>query len=152
MLDEAVTEFIHEGLAVHIGSRNARLEPNGTRLTAVRVETDGRHVVAYIPTRASGDVLEDLKENGQAAIAIARPIDDKACQIKGEFVESWSATDAEQAFVMAQWQGFLNQLEMVGLPRAAATNWAAWPCIAVRIRVTALFNQTPGPNAGAPVK
>jgi len=151
MIEKAVREFIHEGLAAHIGTRNARLEPNGTRLTAVRVEDDGRHVVAYIPTVASGLVLQDLRDNGQAAIAIARPVDDRACQVKGEFVESWDATGDERAFVLQQWQGFLNQLDMVGLPSAASINWAAWPCVAVRIRVTALFDQTPGPKAGAPL-
>ena len=109
-------------------------------------------MVAYVPALASRLVLADLQANRQAAIAIARPVDDKACQIKGQFVESWSATEAERAFVMQQWQGFRNQLEMVGLPSAAATNWVAWPCVAVRIRVTALFNQTPGPNAGAPIQ
>jgi hypothetical protein len=151
MLDKAVTDFIHEGLAAHIGTRNARLEPNGTRLTAVKVEGDGRHVVAYIPKVASGVVLQDLRDNGQAAIAVARPVDDKACQVKGEFVESWDAAEDERAFVFQQWHGFLNQLDRIGLPSAASTNWAAWPCVAVRIRVTALFDQTPGPKAGAPL-
>jgi hypothetical protein len=52
---------------------------------------------------------------------------------------------------MQQWEGFLAQLSLVGLPPIVATNWNAWPCMAVRIKVTSLFNQTPGPNAGAPL-
>ncbi len=151
MLDEALTEYIHQGLAAQIGTRNAALQPNGGRLSAVRVEDDRRHIVAYIPAAAAGPLLDDLRENGQAAVTITRPADDKACQVKGVFVDTWAARDDEQAFVMRQWEGFLGQLEQVGLPRVAATHWEAWPCVAVRIRATALFDQTPGPAAGAPL-
>jgi len=149
MIDEALAAFIHEGLAVHLGTRDADLHPNGVRLTAVRVEPGGTHVVAFVPEAGAAAALADLQSNGQAAIAIARPIDDRSCQIKGEFVSSAPAPEADRAFILGQWAGFLNQLEMVGLPSRAATNWSSWPCVAVRIRVTALFDQTPGPKAGS---
>jgi len=151
MLEASLAAFIHEGLAAHIGTRNARLEPNGARVTAVKVEDDRRHVVVYVPKAASRSILEDLRANRQAAVAIVRPTDDKACQLKGEFVDAWAATAAERPFVMQQWQGFLTQLDLVGLPPAAAENWQVWPCVALRIRVTTLFDQTPGPQAGAPL-
>ena len=40
---------------------------------------------------------------------------------------------------------------MVGLPRVATDGWVMWPAVAVRFRVNALFDQTPGPGAGAPL-
>jgi hypothetical protein len=151
MIDEALTTFIHGGLAAHIGTRNAACLPNGARLTAVRVEPDRRHIVAYVPEIGSQILMADLESNGQAAVTATRPTDDRSCQLKGEFVERWTPGEDEREFALGQWQGFLNQLEMIGLPPSAAVNWASWPCVAVRIRVTALFNQTPGPNAGAPL-
>jgi hypothetical protein len=151
MLDEALTEYIHQGLAAQMGTRNAALQPNGARLAAVRVEADRLHIVAYIPASSAGPLLDDLRSNGQAAVTITRPADDKACQVKGVFVETWAAREDERAFVEGQWEGFLGQLEQVGLPRVASTHWDWWPCVAVRIRATALFDQTPGPAAGAPL-
>jgi len=151
MLSEALTTFIHAGLASQIGTRNARLEPNGGQLSGVKVDADRLHVVAYVPAGGAGPLLDDLRDNGQAAITFTRPVDDVACQIKGVFVESWPARDDERPFVTAQWEGFLQQLEQVGLPRVAATHWDSWPCVAVRIRATAIFDQTPGPGAGAPM-
>lgn len=149
MLSEALTEYIHGGLVAQMGTRNARLEPNGTQLAAVRVEDDRLHIVAYVPAAAAGAVLADLHDNGQAAVTFTRPVDDVACQIKGTFVDSWPARDDEHAFVMARWEGFLQQLEQVGLPRVAAAHWTVWPAVAVRIRAAAIFDQTPGPGAGA---
>lgn len=149
MLDKNLTEFLEQGLAIHIGTRNARLEPNGCRVTAVRVEDEGRHLVAFIPIAATKAVLEDLQGNGQAALSFARPADDRAVQVKGEFVSLRDANREEETFAIAQWQGFLHQLDSIGLPGAGTTTWTMWPCVAVTIRVTALFSQTPGPEAGA---
>ena len=149
MLDRHLTEFLEAGLAIHIGTRDSRLRPNGGRVTAVRVEDGGRHIVAFIPKAANGAVLDDLQANGQAALSCTRPTDDRAVQVKGEFVSMRDADPAEEKFAVAQWEGFLEQLDLIGRPGASTGTWTMWPCVAVTIRVTALFSQTPGPDAGA---
>ena len=149
MLDKNLTEFLEQGLAIHIGTRNQRLEPNGCRVTAVRVEEEGRHLVAFIPKAATKAVLDDLQSNGQAALSCTRPADDRAVQVKGEVVSVRDATGDEETFAIAQWRGFLKQLDLIGLPGVGTSSWTMWPCVAVKIRVTALFSQTPGPDAGA---
>ena len=107
MLDKSLTEFLERGLAIHIGTRNAALRPNGCRVTAVRVEDQGRHLVAYLPKAATPAVLEDLRSNGQAAVSFARPTDDRAVQVKGEFISVRDADPSEEAFVLGQWQALL---------------------------------------------
>ena len=152
MLDQALTEFLEQGLAIHLGTRNERLEPNGARVTAVKVEDDRQHLLVYVSKAASPAFMDDLKSNGQAAVSFARPVDDRAFQVKGVMVSSRDATADEEGDVMAQWRRFLDQLDMVGLPGRSTDTWKVWPCVALRVKVTALFNQTPGPDAGAVVK
>jgi hypothetical protein len=150
MLDKSLTEFLEQGLAIHLGTRNASLRPNGCRVTAVRVEDRGRQLVAYLPTAATPAVLEDLRSNGQAAVSFARPTDDRAVQVKGEFISVRDVDPSEEAFVMGQWRSLVGELDMIGLAALTSTNtWLMWPCVAVTIRVTAVFSQTPGPEAGA---
>jgi hypothetical protein len=150
MLDRSLTEFLELGLAIHIGTRDNQMEPNGCRVTAVRVEEQGRHLVVFIPKAATQSVIDDLRANGQAAVSVARPADDRAVQIKGELVSMRDADASEEAFVLAQWQGFLAQLDLIGLAGSTSTiTWSVWPCIAITIRVTQVFSQTPGPDAGA---
>jgi hypothetical protein len=149
MLDKNLTEFLEQGLAIHIGTRDSQLRPNGGRVTAVRVEDGGRHIIAFIPKIANRAVLDDLQSNGQAALSCTRPTDDRAVQVKGEFVSLRDADPVEEGFAIAQWEAFLKQLDLIGLPGASTSTWAMWPCVAVTIRVTALFSQTPGPDAGA---
>ena len=150
MLDKSLTEFLEYGLAIHIGTRNGALRPNGCRVTAVRVEDQGRNLVAFLPKAATPAVLEDLQSNGQAAISFARPTDDRAVQVKGEFISMRDADPSEEPFVLGQWQSLLKELDMIGLAALTSTStWLMWPCVAVKIRVTAVFSQTPGPEAGS---
>jgi len=150
MLDQPLTEFLEQGLAIHIGTRDGANRPNGCRVTAVRVEEQGRHLVAYLPKAATQAVLDDLRSNGQAAISFARPTDDRAVQVKGEFVSLRDADPTEEAFVLGQWQSLLKELDAIGLAALTSTStWLMWPCAAVTIRVTAVFSQTPGPEAGS---
>jgi hypothetical protein len=150
MLDKSLTEFLERGLAIHIGTRNSSMLPNGCRVTAVRVEDQGRHLVAYLPKAAAPSVFEDLRSNGQAAVSLTRPIDDRAVQVKGELISERDADPSEEAFVLGQWRALLAELDVMGLAALTSTNsWSMWPCVAVKLRVTAVYSQTPGPEAGS---
>lgn len=149
MIDAELALFLQQGLAINIGTRDATLAPHAAYAPAALVEPDGTHVVVYVPAVGAGPVLADLAHNGQAAVVFARPTDDRACQVKGTYVSHRPAGDDERARVNEQWNGFLQQLEMIGTPGESTRTWMTWPCVAIRLRVTALFNQTPGPDAGA---
>jgi hypothetical protein len=148
MIDKELAAFLEEGIGIQIGTRDASLAPNGARVVAVRVEDEGTHLTAFVPARAASQVLPDLEANGQAAIVFARPPDERSCQVKGMFAGMGATGAAEERFAREQWGRWLQRLTTIGLPLATLEGWDAWPCVAIRIRVTALFNQTPGPNAG----
>ena len=149
MLDDSLAAFLQQGLAINIGTRNVRLEPSAAYVGAALVDPDRKHLTVFVPTAGAGQILDDLQANGQAAIVFARPEDDRACQVKGTFVSVRPATDDEEAVVRGQFEGFLRQLEIIGMPGESTRVWLVWPALAVRLRVTAVFDQTPGPKAGA---
>ncbi len=151
MIDSELASFLQEGIAIQLGTRNDRLEPSGVRVVAVSVEGDGTHLVAYVPDVSAHQVLPDLQSNGLAALVFARPPDERACQVKGTFAGARAATADERATVQAQWDRWLDRLTMIGLPRPTFERWTTWPCVAICVRVNAIFNQTPGPGAGAPL-
>jgi hypothetical protein len=149
MLDDSLVAFLQQGLAINIGTRNRRFEPSAAYVGAAVVDDDRRHLTVYVPTVAAGPILDDLQANGQGAVVFARPEDDRACQVKGTFVSARPATDDEEPLVRGQFEGFLHQLEIIGMPGESTRPWIVWPAIAVRLQVTAVFDQTPGPQAGA---
>src|SRR6478735_7566354 len=115
MIDVELAAFLQEGIAIQLGTRNDRLEPNGVRVVAVSVDGDGRHLVAYVPDAAAPQVLPDLESNGQAALVFARPPDERACQVKGTFTSARPATEAERQSVERQWQRWLDRLASIGV-------------------------------------
>lgn len=150
MIDAELALFLQQGLAINIGTRDTTLAPHAAYAPAARVEPDGTHVVVYVPAVGLMPSARILAHNGQAAVVFARPTRaNRACQVKGTCVSCRPATDDERAIVQAQWDGFMQQLEMIGTPGESTRTWITWPCVAIRLRVTALFNQTPGPGAGA---
>jgi hypothetical protein len=151
MIDTELATFLQEGVGIHIASRNAALEPNGSRALAVKVDADGRHLEVYLAKVAAARIIQDLQSNGQAAVGFGRPVDDRSCQVKGLFLGVRDATDEERPFITGQWERFLGNLEKIGIPRAATRAWITWPVVAIRLRPNAIFDQTPGPGAGAPI-
>ena len=151
MIDDALATFLQQGLAINLGTRDAALEPHAVYVPAARVEPGGTHLTVFVPVIGADEVLADLHHNGQAALVFARPEDDRACQVKGVFEHVTAAPDAERAFIEAQYAGFMHQLETIGTSGEHLRTWTTWPCLAVRVRVTALYSQTPGPDAGAPL-
>ena len=151
MIDPQLASFLEEGLSLFIGTRNAAMEPEGARAAALKVDPDGRHLVAYVPEVAFSRIRPNTEENGYVAISVGRPVDDRACQVKGTVVSIRQAEHAERELVAWQWDGFMRQLEMIGIPRGLAAGWTMWPAVAITVKVTAVFEQTPGAQAGTPI-
>ena len=148
MIDQQLAAFLQDGVGIHIGTRNARFEPNGARAISVKVEDDGKHLTVYIADIAAQRVLPDLESNGLAAVVFARPTDERACQVKGTFVSSRRIAEEERVSALAQWTAFLDNLEYIGIPRISAATWISVADVAIRLKITAIFEQTPGPDAG----
>ncbi len=151
MIDAQLAAFLEQGVGIHVGTRNERLEPNGARAVAAKVEDGGSHLVVFVAEIAAARLRRDLESNGQAAVVFGRPEDERSCQVKGVFVDIRSAAESERPMLEKQWDGFLNQLQMIGIPRVSASNWTTWPAVAIRLKVTTIFEQTPGPQAGAQI-
>jgi hypothetical protein len=151
MIDAPLAAFLQEGLAAHLGTRNANFEPQGARATAIKVEPDGEHLVVYLPKIAADRLLPDLRASRQAAVVVARPTDERSCQVKGEFVSARPARADERPIIAAQLEQALVYLETIGIPRAIFEHWTTWPSTAIRVRATALFEQTPRPGTGEPL-
>jgi hypothetical protein len=152
MITDELAGFLESGICISIATRDAGLRPSGARVWAVTVDEDRCHVTAYVLEAAAGPILSDLGDNGQAALGFGRPSDHRAIQLKGVFAGARPAAPDEQPVVERQVAGMSDQLEGIGIPRAMFVNWAVWPAVAIRLRVEHIFDQTPGPRAGEPMR
>ena len=114
MLNRELAAFLQEGLGIHIGTCNDRLEPNGARGLAVAVDDDGMHLEVFLTEVAAARLMPDLKVNGKIAVSFGRPVDDRACQVKGDLVSVRAAEPGERHAISSQFDGFLAGLERTG--------------------------------------
>src|SRR5690349_13923723 len=99
MVTGELATFLSGQIDIHIGTRNSDLRPHSARASAVRVEDDGEHVVAFVPALGADGVLRDVASNGQAALFVGRPPDNLAYQLKGTVIDTRPAGADEREYV-----------------------------------------------------
>jgi hypothetical protein len=148
VIPDEVAQFLQEGLSIHVATRDAPMAPLGARALALRVHEDGTRLTVFVAEAAVARLRPALEVSRQAAVNVGRPIDDRACQVKGVLEGLRPADAADLQVIEAQWRGFLDQLTLIGVAPDAIASWVTSPAHAIELRVTALFEQTPGPLAG----
>lgn len=143
-----VIELLSSGVVMSIGTRDAALAPECTPAMGSRVNRDRRGLTVFVPQALAEATLANLRDNGQIAVNIVRPSDDKSMQLKGRAVAVRDASEADRVTQEQQRSGLVEQLAFVGLPRAIARRMTWWPSVAIDIEVNDVFDATPGPEAG----
>jgi hypothetical protein len=150
-LSTAHAAFMEGGRSITVAVRDGDRTPWGTIACAASVRPGENRLTLYVYEDAGEELLEYLETQPQIAILFEQPTTHRGCQAKGEFLGARGARDDERALIERQVDGFANELEAIGIPRALTGGWRIWPCRALDVRVDELFEQTPGPGAGEPL-
>ena len=151
-ITDPLANFLESGLAITVATRDGDLQPDGAWAWAARVHKDRIRVTLYFFEKAAVDVVRNLESHPAIAAVLDQPTSHRACQLKGTFLASRPAQDSDRALVERQLEGLRTELAAIGIPRAMTVGWEYWPCVAVSMRVEQLFEQTPGPGAGEPMR
>ncbi len=152
MLSDDVTDFLESGMSLLIASRDAENRPECGRAVGLRVAADREHVTIFLAQATGSLLLRNLADNGQIAIVASHVVSHRTLQLKGSVVSLRPASDSEHALLADYLERFSKLLERVGLPRSIVSRLNNWPATAATMRVRELYEQTPGPGAGEPLK
>jgi len=141
-----------QGMSIYAGSVSSDGVPAGCRAVALRTNRDLTTVTVYLPMATSHDVLANIAATKRLAVVASYPPDHFAVQLKGTTTAVRLAADDESEFVHARLSGFADVLHRVGVPRRIGDSINCWPAFAVEMNVDEMFEQTPGPNAGTPIR
>jgi len=147
-LSEDIVELIASGVAVSVGTRDERLQPEAMLGIGVRVHPDFRTFTVYVPEALAAATVKNLQHNGEIAVALARPHDHKSVQIKGRLRELRRATEADRDIQAVGRSALVEQFAGIGIPRPMTRRLVWWPSLAIEIDVRHVYQQTPGPGAG----
>jgi hypothetical protein len=141
-------KLFDEPTIMHLGTRNAALEPIETLAFGVELVGDGREVTVFVPTVLSPPTLANLRDNGQMALNVVRPTDHRSLQIKGVWLGERRTTEADQQKLARFSESLTEEMGLVGIPRSIWRRLLWWPAVALRMEIWEVFVQTPGRGAG----
>lgn len=151
MIGSELQQFLESGVSVLVGTRDRLLVPEAARGFGTRVEAEGRELSVFVPAVWAERTLANLRDNGRIAVAVARPEDHRSVQVKGSCLGIRDGGPGDLAAIERYRALLVADFAAIGYPPRALHRLNVWPCHVVRLLVEALFEQTPGPRAGAPL-
>jgi len=136
-------------MSLFVGTVNRDGVPSGCRAVAATSDDDLRTLTIYVPIATSRDVIADIAATKRIALAASHPPTHHTVQLKGTTTSVRLASDSEADLIRTRFDAFVEILHFIGIPRRTARSVTQWPAFAVEMKVEEIFEQTPGPNAGA---
>lgn len=146
--------FVQGGVSIVAASCDAANLPSIGRVTGCAVTPDRRRVTVFVAARQAPALIADVRANGRIAVVFAKPTTHRSLQLKGEDAALRALAPGEPALVARYVEAFGREIAHVGHgPDYARVLFAhvEGDLQAIDFTPAAAFEQTPGPNAGAPI-
>lgn len=151
-IDDELKDLVESGVAVVIGTTDADRRPNVVYGWGPRVVEDGRLLQVFLERARSAPTCQNLDATGAVAITVADPITYRSVQFKGRHRRTEPAAEGDEAWVRRHRQAFSSAVALVGdSPGVRRNAWMEDELLRLEVELEAAFDQTPGPNAGAPL-
>lgn len=155
LIDEEHAAFMEGRISLTIGSSGADLRPSVARAAGCRVAPDRKRVrIALCGTQAAA-VLADIRKSGRIAAVFSCPPTHRTVQLKGKDAVVEPGTAEDIATVARYRDMFVAVLDPLGFEARMIRTLLAFPdsdVVAVSFTPDEAYSQTPGPNAGSPLK
>ncbi|MDO9142741.1 hypothetical protein [Rhodoferax sp.] len=150
LLSEVNAAFVQRFTSMNVAGRDALHRPALARGLGIRVSPDRRTLTVFLSETHSSRVLACLRENGAIALAVTRPKTHQTLQFKGQVREVGPLSDEDRREMVAYQESFVAELEQLAYSAEFTRQLLAGSesAVAVVFEPEAMFDQTPGPNAG----
>jgi hypothetical protein len=155
VLTDQLLEITGIGPAVILGTRDARLAPTLIRAWGIQLLPAQNEVRLCIAECSARRVLENIADNHRVAITLVRPTTYRSIQLKGRALGTGPASDGDLEQVRRHRAAFVEEAMAVDLAEALAARLfqaemdVSPTMVLVRVAIDEIFDQTPGPSAGA---
>jgi hypothetical protein len=150
-VDDDVAEFIGGGVAAIVATRDDELRPQIARAWGIHVSADGAELTLCVEAAAGSRTRANLEARHSVAATFSLPTTYRTVQIKGDVVALAEPTAEQLEAVEEHLAAFSRDVEQVGMPADSGWRLIDRRLAAVTVAVRELYDQTPGPNAGAPL-
>lgn len=146
--------FIQGPVSIVAATAGADATNHLSKVYGCRVDDGGRTVTLILSALQAGAVLADLRENRRLAVAFCRPTTDQTLQIKSIDARVVPLGRDDYCTLAGHTDQMVVEIGAIGFPESVIRplfGCATADAVAVRFTPCAVYDQTPGPNAGARV-
>lgn len=147
--------FICGGVGMSAATCRPGALPNMARCTGARVSADRRTVTILLAATPGAAFLDDVRRTGSIAAVFSQPSTHKTLQMKGSDARI-VPTDPGDAELAARYvDAFVAEVSVYGYPEALIRTFLAHrsdDLVAIQFTVNAAYSQSPGPQAGEPLR
>lgn len=151
IIDNTLADYISGPVAIMLSAVDEQNRPHLVRIAGCKVADGGEALVLFADRRKSEVILAAAQARDFIAAVFCLPGPEQAMQIKGDSVMIRPPNEEEIAFQLGYRQAWVNHLVSLGYNAAFSQAIVDWPLadlVAIRFRPLAVFEQTPGPQAG----
>lgn len=152
MIPDRLRKCVQSGHSVIVATADSERVPATCRAVAIKTNDDFETVTVYLPAATSHETMANIATTRRLAVACSEVSTHETTQIKGVTRAVRLAPKEDEAFVRERIDAFAASLEAIGMPRNVTRRLAHWPALAVDVTIEEIFDQTPGPNAGTPLR
>ncbi len=137
-----------------LGTRDDRLRPSVTWISGVIAEAATDEITMYVADAYGAVALRNLEDNGMAALECGHGPGHESYQFKGRFIDAKPSTEQDVAVQeLYKTKAVARFTKEYGEPAGGIFAGIVFhPSTAIRFKVTEIFDQTPGPNAGSRIE
>ena len=140
------------GTSVFVGTVDNEGPPACCRGIAVTSPDNLRTATVYVPMATSREVLMNIASTKRLAVVASFPPDHRTTQLKGTMTAVRLASEEEAGFVRGRLEEFADVIFQFGVSRRLGRSMTYWPAFAIDVAIEEMFEQTPGPKAGVPIR
>lgn len=140
---ERLSELIDRSSIMHLGTCSPEGIPLSTRVVGGYVVAPDRQIAVYIPQKNADRILRHLEQNPKLALLFIDPHTYQSLQVKGLLENISESTERDYRLQDL----YFLRMRRHSLPEGFY-NIHRKPALTLRMTITDVYDQTPGPNAG----
>jgi hypothetical protein len=150
LITPELARFLEGPNSIIVATQDGQLMPECARGLLLRCQGDD--VTLWLPSAVTARTEANLTADPRIAVAAELPSAHVTRQLKGVVTRVMKAPEDRRAMLDEGWEAFVQQCGAVGLPRRLLERVIRWPVTEIHLRVNAVFDQSPGPGAGEPLR
>ncbi|KIF81483.1 pyridoxamine 5'-phosphate oxidase family protein [Noviherbaspirillum autotrophicum] len=155
LIDASHAAFIQGPVGISVAACAHSGMPTLVRAIGCRIAPDSPQVTIFLSAVQSARLLKCVRDNGAVAVVFSEPSTHRTVQLKGSDAVVSTLEKDEWEQVLAHRDAFVRELGPLGFDPAMVRTLLSHPqanVVALRFTPTEAYSQTPGPQAGAPLR